>query len=225
MNSKRTEITGKQLSIKTIILSYLIFFGGWTIRVVFVDFSAWNEYVSWAIRFLIHIVWWPLYALFFIKRYNKELKVSWKEMITTKPNLKILLPLLVFAIIYQTLVFFFDSQGFKLEMKLYDFIVTVLTVGIFEESVFRGWFLNAIAHFTSDRKANLISSALFVLIHYPSWIFHGQDALTIISTSIPMFGLSLIFGWLFSKNKYYMDWSNLLLILGLAFIYHVNLKN
>lgn len=93
------------------------------------------------------------------------------------------------------------STGFHIEMKLYDLIITVLTVGIFEEGVFRGWFLNAIAGFTSKRRANLISSAMFVLIHYPSWIFHGNDISTIISVTIPMYGLSLIFGWAFTKNR------------------------
>lgn len=191
----------KKLNIKIIILSYILFLLGWIIRVVFMDFSGMNEYVSWLIRFLIHTAWWPLYAIFFIKRYTGDLKISWREMITTKPSLKILIPLLVFTLLYQGCVFFLDSSGLGLEMKLYDFIITVLTVGFFEESIFRGWFLNAIACFTSERKANLISSLLFVLIHYPSWIFHGQDVCVIISLSIPMFGLSLLFGWSFRKSK------------------------
>jgi membrane protease YdiL (CAAX protease family) len=191
----------RKLKRGTIVLTYIIFLCGWTFRVVFIDLAHMNEYLSWTIGFLIQAAWWPLYAVFFIKRYNKALKVSWKEMTNTKPDLKMLLPLLLFAVIYHIGIFFFDSQGFELEMKPYDFIITVLTVGIFEESVFRGWFLNAIARFTSERRANLISSAMFVLIHYPSWIYHGQDIRAIISTSIPMFGLSLIFGWAFRKSK------------------------
>ena len=64
-------------------------------------------------------------------------------------------------------------------MKLYDLVVTAITVGIYEESVFIGWFLNAISTFVSERKANLISSALFVLIHYPGWISAGHNLTTI----------------------------------------------
>lgn len=191
----------KKLSKKTIALSYLIFMCGWIIRVVFVDLSGFNEHVSWAIGFLIHIIWWPVYAVFFIKRYTKDLMVSWKEMITNRPSMRILFPLIVFTLVYQTGVFFLDSQGFGIDMKLYDFVITVLTVGISEESVFRGWFLNSVAYFTGERMANVISSVLFVLIHYPSWIYHGQDALAIISASIPMFVLSLLFGWAFRKDR------------------------
>jgi membrane protease YdiL (CAAX protease family) len=190
-----------KLSIKVIIISYIVFLSGWTFRVVCIDLSTLNEYVSWAIGFIIHAVWWLLFALFFIKRYDKDLKISFKEMVTTKPKLKILLPLLAFAIVYNLGLYFFNSNGFGTKMKLYDLIITVLTVGIFEESVFRGWFFNSIAHFTSERKANLISAALFLFIHYPSWISQGNDVLTIISKSIIIYVLGLIFGWAFRKNK------------------------
>lgn len=97
-----------------------------------------NELLSWAIEFLIHVVWWPLFAFFLIKRYSNDLNISLKEMITTKPKLKILLPLLVFALVYNIAGFFINSSGYDTKMKLYDLIVTAATVGIFEESVFMG---------------------------------------------------------------------------------------
>ena len=89
----------KHLRIRTVVLSYLVFFAGWTLRVVCVDLSGMNEFLSWAISFFIHVVWWPLFALFLIKRYSNDLNISLKEMITTKPKFKILLPLLAFAYI------------------------------------------------------------------------------------------------------------------------------
>ena len=191
----------KDLKIRTVAISYLVFFAGWTLRVVCVDLSGMNEFLSWVIGFLIHVVWWPLFALFLIKRYSNDLNISLKEMITTKPKLKILLPLLVFALVYNIVGFFINSSGYGTKMKLYDLIVTAATVGIFEESVFRGWFLNAVSTFVSERKANLISSALFVLIHYPGWIFAGYELTTIAITSLSVYALGLIFGWVFRKNR------------------------
>ena len=191
----------KHLKIRTVVISYLVFFAGWTLRVVCVDLSGMNEFLSWVIGFLIHVVWWPLFALFLIKRYSNNLNISLKEMITTKPKLKILLPLLVFALVYNIVGFFINSSGYGTKMKLYDLIVTAATVGIFEESVFRGWFLNAVSTFVSERKANLISSALFVLIHYPGWIFAGYELTTIVITSLSVYALGLIFGWVFRKNR------------------------
>ena len=191
----------KHLRISTVVISYLVFFAGWTLRVVCVDLSGMNEFLSWTIGFLIHVVWWPLFALFLIKRYSNDLNISLKEMITTKPKFKILLPLLVFALVYNIAGFFINSSGYGTKMKLYDLIVTAATVGIFEESVFRGWFLNALSTFVSERKANLISSALFVLIHYPGWIFAGYELTTIAITSLSVYALGLIFGWVFRKNR------------------------
>ncbi|MGN0178714.1 MAG: lysostaphin resistance A-like protein [Monoglobaceae bacterium] len=191
----------KNLTIKTVVISYLVFFAGWTLRVVCVDLSGLNEFSAWAIGFLTHILWWPLFAFVLIKRYSHDLNVSLKEMLTTKPKLKILLPLLAITVIYNVAGYFIDSSGYGTKMKLYDLIMTAITVGIFEESVFRGWFLNSISTFVSERKANLISSALFVLIHYPGWIFAGYDVTTIIITSISVYALGLIFGWVFRKNR------------------------
>lgn len=191
----------KHLRIRTVVISYLVFFAGWTLRVVCVDLSGMNAFLSWVTGFFIHVVWWPLFALFLIKRYSNDLNISLKEMITTKPKLKILLPLLAFALVYNIAGFFINSSGYGTKMKLYDLIVTAATVGIFEESVFRGWFLNAISTFVSERKANLISSALFVLIHYPGWIFAGYEFKTIAITSISVYALGLIFGWVFRKNR------------------------
>lgn len=191
----------KHLRKRTVVISFIIFFVGWVLRVTCLDLSGMNEYLAWAIGFLVHVIWWPLFAFLMIKRYNNELNVSLKEMITTKPRLKILLPLLLFALVYNVVGFFINSSGFGTKMKLYDLIITALTVGIFEESLFRGWFLNSISVFVSERKANLISSALFVFIHYPGWIFAGYDLTTIIITSISVYVLSLIFGWVFRKNR------------------------
>lgn len=99
------------LRIRTVVISYLVFFAGWTLRVVCVDLSGMNEFLSWVIGFLIHVAWWPLFAFFLIKRYSNDLNISLKEMLTTKPKLKILLPLLVFALVYNIAGFFINSSG------------------------------------------------------------------------------------------------------------------
>lgn len=191
----------KNLNVKTIAASYIVFLLGWTMWNFCFNPKGLNEYISWGIGLAVHIVWWPLFALTLITKYDGNLMISFGELVSTKPKLKILIPLLALAVAYNLGVYFFSSTGFGTEMKMYDLIVTVLTVGIFEESVFRGWFLNAIAHFTGEFKANLISSALFVFIHYPSWILHEYGAMLMISRSIMIFILSLIFGWAFIKSR------------------------
>ena len=148
----------RSLDVKTIVFSYLIFLAGWIIWSKTNKLISINEYIDWGIGLLVHIIWWPLFAIVLIKRYNDNLTVSLEEMLFTKPKLKLLIPLLAFALVYNIGVYFLDSDGFRLEMKVYDFIVTVLTVGFFEEIVFRGWFQNAISRFTGNRIGNLLAS-------------------------------------------------------------------
>ena len=102
-------------------------------------------------------------------------------MLFTKPKLKLLIPLLAFALVYNIGVYFLDSDGFRLEMKVYDFIVTVLTVGFFEEIVFRGWF----------RKCNLS------LYRQQNWKF-------VSFVSFPVHTLSFLdITWLWNYCNYY----------------------
>lgn len=191
----------KHLKKSTIAITYVVFIVGWIIRITLLDLDISNEYISWAFNNALWIIWWPLFAFVLIRKYSDELNVSLKEMVTTKPKLKILIPLMVFAIAYNLAGYFVDKSGYGTSMKLYDLIFTAAAVGIFEESVFRGWFLNAISVFTSERKANIIASLLFVSIHYPAYIINGIGFVNIIMISIPMFVLSLLFGLAFRKNR------------------------
>lgn len=92
------------------------------------DLSGLNEFLAWAIGFFIHVVWWPLFSFLLMKRYSHDLNISLKEMITTKPKLKIMLPLLAFALVYNIVGFYIDSSGYGKKMKLYDLVITAATV-------------------------------------------------------------------------------------------------
>lgn len=191
----------KEITLATVVISYIVFFIGWTLRVICIDLSGLNEYLSWIISFLIHLAWWPLFAFILIRKYSDKLNISLKEMVTTSPRMIILLSFILFALIYNIVGKYINDSGYGTKMKLYDLIVTAVTVGFFEESIFRGWFLNSLSTFVSECKANLISSAMFVLIHYPGWLFAGYNLITILVTSIFVYMLSLIFGWMFKKNR------------------------
>jgi uncharacterized protein len=50
----------------------------------------------------------------------------------------------------------------------------VMLVGLSEEVLFRGYFLQILAERTRFWKANLIQSILFLAIHVPGWLLLGQ---------------------------------------------------
>lgn len=193
----------KKLSLKVIWFSYAIFMAGWICKVFLVDMSSFNDYVKMVINLVVRIVWWLGFSVFFIKRYDADININLKEMFTKRINFKILGPFVLFACVFHIIANFilYGSFKLKLEMNLVDFIVTVLTVGIFEEIVFRGWFLNAFSKFMSERMANLLAGLLFVSIHFPGWIHSGMSITTILVTGVSILPLGLIFGWGFRKNR------------------------
>lgn len=191
----------KQLKLATIFTSYIIFLMIWTIYTFFGDFAFPNEFINWLLGFMVHTLCWPTFALFLIHRFNLDLNVQLKKMLTTFPKLTILLPLLLVAFAYNFLCWKLNPAGFGNTMKAYDLIITIGTVGFFEEILFRGWFQNALSHFVSEPKANLIAAALFVFVHYPKWISHGYSPLDLVIRSMQIYALGLIFGWIFRKTK------------------------
>lgn len=196
----------KTLTLKKVLFTYAIFFVIWTLRVVLLkplidaNFELWmKELINGTVKLFI----WFGFAAYIIKLYESDLKIGFKEMFAAKTNAKILLSVLSVFTAYYLIGMFVLHGGFYLNPKFHpsQLIGQFLLVGILEEIVFRGWFLNSISSFIKDWKANALTSALFVLIHIPSWAVSSVDIVTIISTSVGIFILSMVLGWTFSKSK------------------------
>jgi membrane protease YdiL (CAAX protease family) len=104
---------------------------------------------------------------------------------------------------------------------LSSLIGTVFLVGITEEALFRGLFLNALLKKTKAIYALTVSSLMFVIIHLPGWMNNSRfsDPLSALRDCASIFALGLVFGWTFMKSRnifipvfLHMLW-NLLMIL------------
>lgn len=76
--------------------------------------------------------------------------------------------------------------------------ISVIFVGIFEEIPFRGFLLQQLRKYMSFWSANIITSIVFVIFHFPTWIISHVN---IVSASIPILMGSLAFGYLFEEYK------------------------
>jgi membrane protease YdiL (CAAX protease family) len=74
-----------------------------------------------------------------------------------------------------------------------------LLIGLIEEIPFRGFLLQKIEEHMGFWKANLISSFLFTVHHYPKWIYQGADG--ILLNSIIVLIVGLVLGLVFKKSK------------------------
>jgi membrane protease YdiL (CAAX protease family) len=68
--------------------------------------------------------------------------------------------------------FYFGNKSFNLNIGTYYWIGGML-VGFFEEIPFRGFILQKIEGWTNFWKANLMTTFLFTIYHFPKWIFQG----------------------------------------------------
>ena len=95
-----------------------------------------------------------------------------------------------------------------------DDVIIVLFVGITEESVFRGWLLNATLDRLGRWRALIVNSLLFLAIHFPKWIVSDEFLYAFTSFGFAeVIALSLLFGWSFLRTR------NLLLSIALHMFY------
>ena len=83
---------------------------------------------------------------------------------------------------------------------------TFLMVAFVEELVYRGWGLNALSAFVSERKANVVSTIFFILLHLPAYfikLFLGSTFPTaaVATQCTFVLVLGLLFGYLYRKGK------------------------
>jgi len=194
------------LSIRNVLLTYLLFLAVWTLRVILLkplidgNFELWTKaMVEGAVKSII----WFGFAAFLIKLYKENLNIGFKEMFAARIKAQVFLPVFGIFTAYYVVAMFVLHGGFYLNPAFHpsQLIGQFLLVGILEEIVFRGWFLNAFSLFLKDWKANIITSVMFVLIHFPSWLAGGMNITALLSAGAGIFVLSMIFGWTFEKNK------------------------
>jgi membrane protease YdiL (CAAX protease family) len=75
-------------------------------------------------------------------------------------------------------------------------LVSVAVSPLFEEILFRGLVLQEFSTRMRFWLADLASSALFVLAHWPYWLSHGGLTREMLANSAAIFALSLFLGWL-----------------------------
>ncbi|KRL76504.1 CPBP family intramembrane glutamic endopeptidase [Secundilactobacillus paracollinoides] len=91
------------------------------------------------------------------------------------------------------------SPKFKPEYFFQDFLI----VGICEETMFRGYFLNLLLKlYDNEQTALIIQAVMFAGIHLPRYFttYPTLSALTIITNLITVGLLGYLFGWLFVKS-------------------------
>jgi len=216
----------KELSLKKMILTFVVFIAIWSLRITLLKPYIDANYTLWMkeiINGLIKSVIWIGFAYYFIKKYDKQLPVKFNQMFQKPIKFKVILTLMGVIVLYHIFskIVLCGSLYFNSSFHPSQLIGSFLLAGVIEEFMFRGWFYNGISTFISANKANFITSIFFVLIHYPSYIVAGKPINVILLNSIGIFIVSLLFGWSFKKSQslwgsiiLHMTWNILSITVG-----------
>lgn len=196
------------LKIRVLLVYVLVFYGLWTVweffASPFISSTVKNEYIAQFIKSgIIKNIVWTLPAFFLISHFKDSVYIGLKDMFTTRVILLKYLPIFALFTVH-LLVGAVLRNGRIAISKAFapSDLIIVLFVGITEETVFRGWLLNAVFDEKHKWKYIIINAIMFLLIHFPKWIHTGAFFENIQNFGfIGIIVLSIIFSWTFIKSK------------------------
>jgi membrane protease YdiL (CAAX protease family) len=201
-----TEKGKRKLGVLHIAIYLVIFFALWSIREliirpVFLD--TLDGVVFQMAETVIKLLVWTLPAVLLIKRYQDDMLISLKEMFTNKPTLfkdaSVLAVVFIVPLVQAWLSF--GKLEIHVDFQPIPLISSVIFIGITEEMVFRGFLLNATLKKMKLWPAIILNAVLFLLIHFPFWIYLGFDISTFLGSCVSVAGLGALFAFAFVKTK------------------------
>ena len=187
----------------------IVFFIFWSVRELVIQpmfLSPLDSVDSAFIGEVIKLLTWTLPAVLLIRHFRDDMWIGLKEMFTSKLQWSrdyifavVVICLLVARPIQAWILH--GELGFGSDFEPARLIGGVLFVGITEELVFRGFLLNTFLTRMKMEYAVALDAVLFVLIHYPIWIYRGFDVSDIAISSIWVAVLSVGFAYSFIKTR------------------------
>lgn len=203
----------KELDLKRIILTLIGFIAFWAIIT-----NAWgySDYIfkndpynigTYIYGYISRFIW-VIPAILLIIKYNKNLRFNINELFSRPIFNKSLILVIVILIVDVVIGMLITHKGLWINSEINFSLVFIqyIIVGFVEETVFRGWGYNSLANILSHKKATIITTALFILLHWPSYFIKFLrcgifDFTGIIAQSISVLIWGFVFCWLLKKGK------------------------
>ena len=195
----------KSSDVKIMIVYLFIFYFVWSIKELWLIqyIYSFGETTSAFLEALVKSLIWIVPAWLYIKKYLNTNPIYYLKM---NDNVKkgvfwgIVLSLL-FGLYFAFETYILNQQSFQFSLSFDDYLNGFLMAGIAEEIVFRGLILQEINKKVAFWKANIVTAFLFLVIHYPIWIYNGEFFEFLIAGSqIYVFALGLLFGFVYKKT-------------------------
>ncbi|HCC35560.1 MAG TPA: hypothetical protein DEQ02_07995 [Ruminococcaceae bacterium] len=186
----------RHLSIRKIIITQIMFLLLWTVVTNAWEYSRFlgAESGSWGNHLynLTSRILWAAPAIMLLQAYKKEIPTPLIRLCTNKPDIKPFIISVIVIIIYNFggMLIYHRGLWINPEFDVPKLLLMFISVAVVEELVYRGWGLNAFSKLQSVRKANIVSSLFFVLLHLPAYfiklIFTGTFPLAAVAVQCVM---------------------------------------
>ncbi|HWS55688.1 MAG TPA: CPBP family intramembrane glutamic endopeptidase [Pyrinomonadaceae bacterium] len=195
---------GAGVSGRSLFVFVLLFFAVWALRATVLFPLDERVEPPW-LRAVYGHAWkfavWVVPAYVYVRARSRRRPLEYMKL-TTRPRAKGLLAAAVAAVLFFAGVILFEgfTSGRNLNplwrAGLPAALSTLLAVAVspvMEEILFRGFLLNALRERAGFWTANLLTALLFVLVHWPHWLWAGgwRPSLVAVSASILILALFL----------------------------------
>lgn len=151
---------------------------------------------------------WVIPAILLIIKYNSQLNFQKCELYKPLKFDKLLIIVVAISLGYVVIGMLINHKGFWFNSQniLGLVVVKYIVVGFVEETVFRGWGYNSLSKIVSHKKAAIISTVFFILLHWSAYFiklyrFGSFDFIGLIEQSSSALIWGLVFCWLLQKGK------------------------
>ncbi|MGE7946920.1 CPBP family intramembrane glutamic endopeptidase [Lysinibacillus sp. NPDC093688] len=192
----------KNNDVKTMIRFLLIFYFVWSIKELWLIeyLYSFGEIISPLLEALVKGFVWIVPTSLYIKYYLHTNPFDYLKMnVNVKKGLfwGVILSLLV-GLYFTSETYIINHQSFQFSLSFDDYLNGFLMAGLAEEIVFRGLILQEINKKMTFWKANIITALLFLVVHYPIWIY--DEKIFHIGTHLYVLFLGLLFGFVYKKT-------------------------
>jgi uncharacterized protein len=194
-------------------LFLVVFFAAWILRATWfyawVDLSipnpTWRLVFSNGLKFIL----WVLPAMTYVLWHDRQNPFITMKVSTRVDRRGVLIGVGI-SVVYLTSITLFEyltshqslAPLFRAApLTILGTLASISFSPVSEELLFRGFVLPRLNEKTRFWPANLVQAVLFVAIHWPNWIWVGGFHWSLVTTSVSILLLGLLFGWLTRRTN------------------------
>ena len=186
-----------------VVLVVLFVFSAWSLRVALVNFDTLSDLTLAGVlneAFRTVILVGPVFL--YLRYVEKTPALTFLRISTPHESFAWVIPLAgTLCVVWYALLDRIVGDGMLAGVAPAVVLFTILSPAtLVEEVFFRGFLLNKFWQTMGFWRANLASSSLFALIHFPGWFALGKAMPIVVTDALGLLVFGIIFGWAMKKT-------------------------